>query len=836
LSANFTDRRLTPSEAPDATARAVDFDLLRARGLESLQASSGQRWTDHNIHDPGVTILEQLCYAMTDLLYHADTDLADLLTGEDGRIDFAKLSLHPPQVVFPCRPTTLFDYRCMLLGAVEGVDDIRLELHRPRGRAAKQRGARRQRGFAGLHYLVLRPAADQHSTCEASLREARAAYLAHRNLGEDLAQGATVIRDVPCVLHARLEISGAREPADLLAEMYVRCDDFITRRVRPQSLDGMLAEGRALEDVFEGPLSDAGCFTPDAFAAADARTLFVGDLAAALTSVEGLARVNRIALQCGGRPPVSGALRWRGREWGLRLQLPTPQDTLSTIRLHRGGREIAVAAAEVAYRVQDRLAARRMRRLPRTQWWHALEQPQGRYWPPQRYYSVQNHFPASYRLGKHGLPHSASHGERAQVQQLKGYLLLFEQVLANSQAQLEHLQSLFSAVLDCPQSYWWRMIDGESVRGVEQLYREPADAIRDAAFATFDDYLQRKHRVLDYLLALYGTTHTQDALRQFYPYLAAVELEQLLLENKAAYLRDIVRLSRDRGAGFDYGRVSWDDPDNCSGLQRRASLVLGFTHPFSRSLTAALRGRDLAVVESGALARSARNGRWMAQPGQTLLPVPAAESESAVSENEAPIAAFAGRGIDGRLLRLGLHRQRFRLAAAPGGAYYHLLLGVDDGAGWWHLGDYVSQVAAARAVDALRAALLRLNHESEGLHVVEHVLLRPVGMRAHPGVTRDFHELRLSVVFPAWSARCHRAEFRQLAQDTVELNAPAHLRVQCLWLGFDDMLAFESCYVQWLDAKLTHTQQPSQEHAASLNAAAQALIASLQHAAAEVDA
>ena len=40
---------------------------LREMGIEEIQKLSGKIWTDFNLHDPGVTILEQLCYALTDL-------------------------------------------------------------------------------------------------------------------------------------------------------------------------------------------------------------------------------------------------------------------------------------------------------------------------------------------------------------------------------------------------------------------------------------------------------------------------------------------------------------------------------------------------------------------------------------------------------------------------------------------------------------------------------------------------------------------------------------------------------------------------------------------------
>ena len=36
----------------------LDFQFLRAEGLKHLGELSGKIWTDHNTHDPGITILE----------------------------------------------------------------------------------------------------------------------------------------------------------------------------------------------------------------------------------------------------------------------------------------------------------------------------------------------------------------------------------------------------------------------------------------------------------------------------------------------------------------------------------------------------------------------------------------------------------------------------------------------------------------------------------------------------------------------------------------------------------------------------------------------------------
>ena len=62
------------------TTTTIDWETLRAEGLGHLQALSGHLWTDYNLHDPGVTLLELLCYAITDLDQRLSLEIADLVT------------------------------------------------------------------------------------------------------------------------------------------------------------------------------------------------------------------------------------------------------------------------------------------------------------------------------------------------------------------------------------------------------------------------------------------------------------------------------------------------------------------------------------------------------------------------------------------------------------------------------------------------------------------------------------------------------------------------------------------------------------------------------------
>jgi uncharacterized protein len=106
---------------------AQDYSFLRATGIDYVQSLSGQIWTDHNLHDPGITILEILCYALTDLGYRTAFDLKDLLAAEDGSVEPPEISgLFPAHEILTSTPLTILDYRKLLL-KIEGVRNAWLD-------------------------------------------------------------------------------------------------------------------------------------------------------------------------------------------------------------------------------------------------------------------------------------------------------------------------------------------------------------------------------------------------------------------------------------------------------------------------------------------------------------------------------------------------------------------------------------------------------------------------------------------------------------------------------------------------------------------------------------
>ncbi|RYG18354.1 MAG: hypothetical protein EOO07_09145, partial [Chitinophagaceae bacterium] len=96
---------------------SLAFDKLREMGLERIQTLSSRIWTDYNTHDPGITTLEALCYAITDLGYRLTFDMQDLLANDpnaaDAGVDFK--NFFTARQILHNAPVTIKDFRKLLM-------------------------------------------------------------------------------------------------------------------------------------------------------------------------------------------------------------------------------------------------------------------------------------------------------------------------------------------------------------------------------------------------------------------------------------------------------------------------------------------------------------------------------------------------------------------------------------------------------------------------------------------------------------------------------------------------------------------------------------------------
>jgi hypothetical protein len=103
-----------------------DFYGLRREGIGILENIASAQWTDYNVHDPGITLLEALCFAITDLGFRLGWKIADILSPQTPPADPSQP--YPNQAFFTAReiltvnPTTPDDFRRLLID-LSGVKD-----------------------------------------------------------------------------------------------------------------------------------------------------------------------------------------------------------------------------------------------------------------------------------------------------------------------------------------------------------------------------------------------------------------------------------------------------------------------------------------------------------------------------------------------------------------------------------------------------------------------------------------------------------------------------------------------------------------------------------------
>ena len=103
---------LAPISAAPQTDAALDPRALFDEGLATVRTLARAVWTDH---DPGITMLELACYALTDLAYRHTLPIADLLVASGDSPAQAAERFHAPRAVLPNRALTELDWRKLLI-------------------------------------------------------------------------------------------------------------------------------------------------------------------------------------------------------------------------------------------------------------------------------------------------------------------------------------------------------------------------------------------------------------------------------------------------------------------------------------------------------------------------------------------------------------------------------------------------------------------------------------------------------------------------------------------------------------------------------------------------
>ncbi len=729
---------------------AMDFERLRQLGIQYIQELAGEFWTDYNDHDPGITVLEQLCYALTDLAYRTDFEVQDHLAGKKNE----EKPFFLPPIILPCRPLTKLDYRKMLIDAVPNLRNAWFEPT-----------SSQEHSLVGLYkiFLDLEDAVEDSQAISQLVKEV---YVQNRNLGEDFDQ-IIVLESVYITLYADIEIESADLLEQTLAQIYYQLNAFLNPEIKFYSLSELQKEGKPLKEIFEGPLLKHG-FIKNEDLLPKPDSLPISEVIKIIMQVPGVVSAKNLYLKVGEkiyenqfniathqkpRLVLSNQAKTGNQNFTINFYKGNAHyDQIDPILYRRYLNELEAAQKRV-YRVQEDFT----------------QIPEGRLLQIEEYFSIQNQFPIIYGVGEEGIPNRPSERRKAQAKQLKGYLMLFEQLLVNYLAQLAHIKELFSPNTESQKSYFAKTLE-EVPQAQHFFYADTQDLTQDVLLKTAlprdysqglalltaqqDNFGNRRNRFLDFLLAIHGETYLQYSASQKNFYFDQETFQYFAIRNKTLFFQYLPLIGQARNKAFNYQ----EDPQaagNLSGLEIKLSTLLGFnihnldpTHETAYHLA---KTSTLHVFEQEKLrlfepADAPSLANWTENTSLALQKL----SEDIIKENfdfldEEDIKQTEHHpeedklkekinfykkipGLPTYFLRKGLHWKNYRLgqiSTAQDDSPWQLVFLENTQETWHLLGTFETETEALQAVKLIWKNLRNYNVASEGLHLFEHILLRP---------------------------------------------------------------------------------------------------------------
>ncbi|MBK6904941.1 MAG: hypothetical protein IPH04_19565 [Saprospirales bacterium] len=709
---------------------SMDFAQLKRDGVSMTQQLAGDTWTDYNEHDPGVTILEQLCYAISEFGYRASFPIEDLFFSPSGstELEDPKDILFDPSEILSSNPLTEKDYRKLIIDRVQGVKNAWI--------LAKEQSA------LGIHvqgiYDVLLQVDEGHLP-DRIIREVKALLNEHRNLGEDF-DTFRILQPKKIAISADIIINPSIEGETVLSNILFQLYEALSPKIRFFNQEDLRKMGLDLPAVFDGPLPSHGFILDEDLEKSELTLvgrIFQSALIKRISEENGVMQINNFSLQVNDEP-VTGETIFLGKGF---------YPVLDVEKILRGPGGIQIFIGEIPYTLDanatiqqfNLLVAKFKQQFKRVLSLKSpLPEPSILKESIEEYYSIQESFPRIYGISSYGIPGGTTARRRAQAHQLKAYLLLFEQHLLNLLAQLSNSRYLFSLEDKLKKTYFTQL--PSSVPDVGRLFETEegqALALWEKMVGEYDNYTSRRNIFLDHMLARFGESFLDDAYkainRQVSPHEKDV-FEQKIIEAKIQFLKNLVRISRNRGAGFNY-EMGPDSGQDWSGFKEKICLLFNIPDAPGKRLCQLANDDRISIGKEGE-----------SKKGSTLQ-----FAFSAESENLLPDLLFHGLNPDAyQIVAPAGEKKKFQVVFKMPGA--------KEGEAILEAGSFTEGEAA---VQKLLDFLQEINRLSEGFHILEHVLLRPVDI-SYSFFLRTDKNLLLQSEFNFKDAFTDRKDFLQL--------------------------------------------------------------------------
>ena len=774
---------------------AENYELLRKTGLNYIQQFSGKVWTDYNVHDPGITIMELLCYALTDLAYRTSFPVADILTDKDAKgpdpDDF-----FTAKKILTSHPITMNDYRKLLLDHIPAIRNAWFEtldetnydpniyfdqktvttvlVHPPANHPfeiLQLKGLYRVKLEVEDYILVrahhphflrtlakFRDKSSVITSIEALPSEIRSCItnytksllLDNRNLCEDFVDISIADEEWVAVC-TDIELKPDADPDEVFKELFSLLYNYVNPAIQFYSFAEMIEKGRRTEDIFNGPPATRGFIDEDELNDhGHKEVLYVSDIINLLMDIPGILQIKNIHLSSYKK---DGAGNYTILEDAQQycLHLHDIKNSVFQFMMDAGEQDKTKIFNHIRFsKGAIYFSPERKPEYadPTFIDYPALPQdfeddlpiPAGKNRNLTDYYSLQNDFPLCYYTGMDGIPNAESDLRKSQRLQSKAFLLFFDQLLADYLAQLNNLKHVFTWQGGAKASTLVSLPLEESV--IKDLRKLLASNLAEDADVPDEDYFKQTYDWYEEVLE----TPTQQKMRR------SKLLDHLLARFNELFVDYSVFKFKQNKQGDFFNANPETIADKIQFLKVYPQISGKRSHAFNYTLglyaTTNVTGLQLRLQKM--LGLDSTHNKVMVKP--TNAP-----------NYKAMLQKIADNQVPGPGEKLKLKDNRF--------ANYD---------------------------------------KTFGMHILEHILLRPLYKKSSNPLNKllplcgdgsnnqhadcllsDNFSMLMTVVLPGWLALSNNMDYRSYTENLIRSEAPAHVAVKICWLDPARMYLFE---------------------------------------------
>ncbi|EJG02605.1 hypothetical protein [Flavobacterium sp. F52] len=834
----------------------LDFFYLRKKGIEYIESFGSKFWTDFNEHDPGITMLEMLCYAVSDLGMRLNLPIENILASDDINKDIPKQFFKASEVL-SSSPVTQNDYRKLFID-IDGVRNCWLAKHEKTvyvdckknqlsydvndyNNLATTPNLRKSFELNGLYDLYVDFESSKPSEIEIVKEKIRKQYHANRNLCEDLVDIKKVV-DYPIKICADIEVNTEADEELVHANVLHALESYLSTTVNFYSLKQMIDKGYSTLEIFDGPSLENGFIDTKELLKADLRNeVRLSDIMRIIMSVPDVILIKDISLgNCGGDDLEN--------KWLICLA-PYQKPVIcakSVFNYNKGLLPLNINQAQVKIYL-DAIKAEKDKATTNASQNKELEIPNGEYLNTDFYTTIQNDFPETYGIGEVGLPTRASIERKSKAKQLKGYLLFFDQILGSYFKQLGQVSELLSVSGNLTRTLFTQVVkDIEGANDIVDGYDNYTDdSITELLFDQQDNNIERRNNILDHLLSRFAENFSEYVFVNKTIY--GNTTDQVVLRDKENFLKDYKVVSKDRGNAFDYYKQPianlWNT-NNVSGAEKRISRLIGIKDYNRRNLSNSFVQMYNFIDSDNQLVY-----RWriVDTNNEIVLSSTAEYFDTSAANKELYFAVL--QIIQTREYKI---KEAFKNGTVKDLSIIDNILIQKSDAGKYSY-DIINpaikdkknpnRIIARRFeyytnLPDLEKSILDLiqfmkeDFTEEGMFLVEHMMLRP---DVHQTIVNpdtfmpicaeecgdcepiDPYSYRVSVVLPGYTLRFANTDFRNYIEKIIKEELPAHVLAKICWIGYrekdvkdpaeNQLVQFEKTYKDYLIAKTDLNQE-----------------------------